>query len=119
MNSTDKLLQFLTSFDVVNLVKEHYKKFDNEAPGKLLEAAIEEVQQQWPERIEKKKVPDPSNDEAMKALHDYIGVWKQTYNITGMNEFYYLSLFLAGRLNVQVSLENILKLKGNQDENAI
>jgi hypothetical protein len=59
--------------------------------------------------MELEKIPDPSNDKAMSELHKFISEWTERHELQGAKEFYYLGLYLTGRLNVQVKIESLKK----------
>jgi len=113
---TDQLVSLMQELEVVKLVREHYAQFNNPAPPQLLERAMQKAQQSWDQRLGKEKVPDPGNDKAMGELHDFVSEWTKRHGLEGAKELYYLGLYLTGRLNVQVKLENLKRLY--TDENS-
>lgn len=107
---TEQLVGFLKELEVVKIVREYYARFNNDAPPQLLERYMDKAMQSWDKRLGKDKVPDPSNDTAMSELHKFVEEWAKRHNLQGAQELHYLGLYLTGRLNVQVKLENLKKL---------
>jgi hypothetical protein len=69
--------------------------------------------------MEQEKVPDPSNDKAMSELHDFVSKWVERHGLQGAKEYYYLGLYLTGRLNVNVKMENLKKLYAEDERDEI
>lgn len=63
-----------------------------------------------------KEYPNPDNNIISRELFDFIGEWRSKYNLTSLQEIFYLSCLLTGRLDVQVLLEKIKKEWKVKDE---
>jgi hypothetical protein len=104
--SLKNLLGLLRELKVVDIVGKYYGEFGNEAPPKLLEREIGWVTH---ELENNPKEPNPNNDKAMSELHKFVEDWSARNNLQGARELHYLGLYLSGRLEVQVNLQNLKK----------
>ena len=57
--------------------------------------------------------PHPGNNEAMKDLHSFLEGWIKKHGLSREKEQYYIVLMLAGRMEVNMAMQEIAKWKTN------